>query len=1470
MISIGRILKHWPLFLVSAVWLSATPLHADDTEVYFVEAQGGGKANIMIMLDTSGSMNWCGASTSTCGDPSQSRIAELKRSFSRLVDGLGSNVRIGLGRLTEYSDSSGWNGGYVIYPMRGLDESTEALLAQSSVSSNLDDAVQTGPAPGGLAVTNTTIIIPNAGVVGGSTGFIFRGLNVPRYATVVSATLKVQAAAASATEVKMQADYNVGPLLPNFAMQPIDTRAWTPGAEIVIPGSQTWVTNNVMYDLDATDFVQMAINDAGWCGGADIAMRLSNLDPADTLSRRINAHDRIADNAAFRAPQLEVTWDINPTMITGDPSLPGYESTLSCVGNQSKGLKFADNDADQQGSTVRTNNNELSISATNARAAFRFPEINFDLRASLARPDVLNYAVLNFRGVEAGYDNYECVRYRNNGSCRTYGYVRRDLTNGTVNLEITGVVGNAAEISNANNNISSRTAVTETVNLTLSAAASDFNRVHSVNVTDMVREMMSAPGWARGGALMFRVRATDPGSRFFALGAQEGGAANSATINIGVSTANQKVLVPLVRDRLKEVVNSLTAGGATPLAESFTEMSRYMMGLPVDHGVRNGSYRSVVESRSGANYDSPIAAEDQECASNHIVLMTDGVPQYDGSADDDTQTITGVRLSGTNSGDPERQRLCDAVDGTDTTNSSFRDYTDASFACMEEMARWNLSIDDNTVGRQVNTHMVLFYLDDTTLGYARRVTDIGEGQAINAGNESELEQAFSNIINSVTQQNATLAAPGVAVNQLNRIQHLDQLYFSVFKPSVNTRWQGNVKRYRLGGTIDEPLIVDSNGLEAINPNSGFFKENARSWWSTAADGDDVEKGGARSQLGVGERKLFVSLGSAGRGTDIDATNATGSALTRFEEFDTVAADKLGLPAGAADQIREDLFDFLMESWGDPLHSVPRLVNYGFTGPIEQAVNNPNNQDNTIFTSTNNGALHAIDPKTGEEYFSFIPHDELAKTALRFSNPATDPATRTRTTYGLDGSWTFWRRANPSTPGMVQHVYAYGGKRRGGNSYYALNVTNRNNPRILWQIDDQATGPFSRLGETWSEPSLAQIMIDGTAVPVLIFGGGYSPADHDDPTLVSGGDDVGNALYIVNANNGALIWWASDGATGAGAGAATSVAAMDWAIAANVTPVDINFDGFVDHIYAADLGGQVFRVDLDKDNTGAGSLVNRVEVVASLGTSEDNGIQNHRRFFGAPSVALGVRDGQELVQVAIGSGYREGPLSEGTQDRMHVIDDVGALLAYDASYGAVTTGVYPVTADDLLDVTSDLDPDTSDFNGKYGWYFDLDRSIGEKVLSKAAVVQNEVLFTTFNNESPEGRDACNSVAGSARFYRVALSDGRPAPVDEINNDGDTERYSDLNVPGIPPEPQVLLGALGGGGGGGGGGGEPPPCPPGEECDPCEGRADSALTGVIGTNVVSLGPLQGCGFRKTRWYETTRAEAEQIFTDEGAVR
>ena len=45
-----------------------------------------------------------------------------------------------------------------------------------------------------------------------------------------------------------------------------------------------------------------------------------------------------------------------------------------------------------------------------------------------------------------------------------------------------------------------------------------------------------------------------------------------------------------------------------------------------------------------------------------------------------------------------------------------------------------------------------------------------------------------------------------------------------------------------------------------------------------------------------------------------------------------------------------------------------------------------------------------------------------------------------------------------------HVYLYTGMRRGGSNYYALDVTDRNNPELLWTIQG-GSGDFAELGQS---------------------------------------------------------------------------------------------------------------------------------------------------------------------------------------------------------------------------------------------------------------------------------------------------------------------------------------------------------------------------------------------------------------------
>ena len=76
---------------------------------------------------------------------------------------------------------------------------------------------------------------------------------------------------------------------------------------------------------------------------------------------------------------------------------------------------------------------------------------------------------------------------------------------------------------------------------------------------------------------------------------------------------------------------------------------------------------------------------------------------------------------------------------------------------------------------------------------------------------------------------------------------LDQLYYAVIQPASSSFWEGNLKRYRLSGDN----VTDVSGNDAIDDETGYFKETARSWWSDEADGPDATQGGARQANGEG-------------------------------------------------------------------------------------------------------------------------------------------------------------------------------------------------------------------------------------------------------------------------------------------------------------------------------------------------------------------------------------------------------------------------------------------------------------------------------------------------------------------------------------------------------------------------------------------------------------------------------------------
>ncbi|MQX54855.1 pilus assembly protein [Alcanivorax sediminis] len=1395
--------------------LSAPGVYADDTEIYLSPSLSGSEAQVMVLIDTSGSMLWCeeeeynGRYVKACDDVENRRINQLKEAFSNVVDSLGGGISMGVGRYRQTGSGNGLGsgiGGYVMREVEQLDNlvNTQVLHA---VEDEYGDIVE--DASGNLQATNETIDFPNGGQAGGQVGLFFPAVDVPRYAVIERAVLEVDPSEDATSPLQLEGSYDVSDLnAPFTALDTVSDRAWSNGFSSSV--TEAWERRDTRELVDVTSLLQAATSRPSWCGGQGLALRFRSQAPNN--SREIYAYGSRNGNA----PRLRITWGINESLaVVGGPSDGQvYRDQLSCNQGMAYALESVNDDAwESPQGLVETDSSSLPVQQSRL-AGWRFAAIPFDPRASNAEPDVIEKAVLRFRGAKGATQLTEVEQCWGRW-CWTETQEQPDY--GNVTLTFRAEQGTSDPFQTNSGNISARSTGSSVTYVT-EGADGEFDGpgvIHEVDVTSLVSEAMSSPAWQANGRLVLTVSA----DKDVRLAAVESGQANGASLVITALSASQSNYGERVRDDLKRMVNNISPNGGTPLMEAYTEMAKYMMGQNVVFA--RGEPDAVGFDQRGV-YQTPLDSNAGQCSSNHIILMTDGQPSGDTSYGQVTSTTGegGNCASGIQGGTPE-----------------------ASFACMKQLASWLYDGTENTKKSAVQTHTVGFHLDPVTAAQLAEVADAGQGSALTAASATELESALRQIINSISDVNSTVAAPGVAVNQLNRMQHLDQLYYAIFGPEMDSRWEGNLKRYRLSLGNDAPELVDQDGRPAVDPNTGFFAENARSYWSQNADGPEVEMGGARSLLNSDDRKLFVA--GSGNGDDIGsalATSGSSSSIALIEDPDDLAKVAYGLDANASDEQRNLLFSKLMESWGDPLHSEPRLVNYGYQGDLDSARNDPDKQDNVLFVSTNDGMLHALDAQSGKEYFTFMPAEQAAMAAERYSQPPLD-ADNNRTTYGLDGSWMAWRQPDPNNLTKVDRVYLYGGMRRGGRNYYALDVSNKTTPRWLWRIRG-GSGDFVEMGQTWSTPTLGQVMLDDKAVPVLIFGGGYSSFDHDvQGEFSAGGDIMGNAIYVVNAYTGGLIWKVTSGSSSGGL-TRDSHSDMKWSIPGAISAVDINFDGFTDYLYAADLGGQVFRVDLNNQNGGASDLVKRVVTLAKLGDGA-GGDAGRRRFYEAPAITLGQKNKDWMLRVALGSGYRAHPLDTEADEHFFVLDDTSALANKEPSE--------VITDSDLLDVTSNVSPEQSQLDGKSGWLIELTGE-GEKVLSSPAIIQNTIYFTTYLPDTGSLKQTC-TVQSKARLYGISAIDGSPQGLDG-NNDGTvTDRYTESTQEGLPSTPQVLIlppsSGDGGGGDGGDGGGSGGTCGDG-----------GSLVVLSGTSVHDGGELKGCPLQKTRWYEVDPAKGKAV--------
>jgi type IV pilus assembly protein PilY1 len=228
------------------------------------------------------------------------------------------------------------------------------------------------------------------------------------------------------------------------------------------------------------------------------------------------------------------------------------------------------------------------------------------------------------------------------------------------------------------------------------------------------------------------------------------------------------------------------------------------------------------------------------------------------------------------------------------------------------------------------------------------------------------------------------------------------------------------------------------------------------------------------------------------------------------------------------------------------------------------------------------------------------------------------------------------------------------------------------------------------------------------------------------------------------------------------------------------------------MYAADLGGQIWRVDFSDVNSRSGFQLSKF---ADLGTSSS------QPFIYAPSIALNDDSSDYYMSVALGSGNRTDPLAADTQNRIFMLKDRNANTIPDTTATAYTTSnLYDATNNDIDSTnTTTATAAVTSMDSADGWYIDLDS--GEKALTSLVTFEDRILATTFAPDSSGiNTNNCEIQSSIGRYYAINVTDARPTEqFADPENTGDPtthvltkhNRRKKISSFGIPSSPVVLF-------------------------------------------------------------------------------
>lgn len=778
----------------------------------------------------------------------------------------------------------------------------------------------------------------------------------------------------------------------------------------------------------------------------------------------------------------------------------------------------------------------------------------------------------------------------------------------------------------------------------------------------------------------------------------------------------------------------------------------------------------------------------------------------------------------------------------------------------QAVSQYNQKVDSSTLSKKF--FEIMPQATEHNVKNMAKFGALGQGGFYSALSVEEIAESVNHFINYMAKDipSASVNKSVIPVDVLNPYELQPHAYLTMYEPSVQgavSAWAGNLKRYNIG---KKGWVVDSSGNNAFAAN-GLIKDSVKDLWenSTLTDSEKLKarifQGGALNQLPLGKnennnfKRTIYTTRDCKEQANKTEPKCNSSADLKIKKVNTNYFDKNAI--SSKDPLRGYLLALLgydvpnpanindadilnvwqsqpeLRQMGAILHSDPILLTQqGQVVRDGESIVTKDRHDYVLFGTTQ-GLLHVLDAKTGKEKFAFVPNEMVEKNHKAFVNPDAASASG-QFLYGIDGPWTVhteYVAANKDdqtlTVGkgagedVVGKQWVYGGLRMGGRSYYALDLTDLDSPKIKFHIDPTSGNVYSQkgtknynalrsMGQSWSKPVITRVNWQGTDKLVMIVGGGYDNLGqnqgYEEPKYPQNTEErLGAGVYMFDADNGDLLWWASSNVAKASEGIkadsqgtiAHYVKDMGYSVVSTIKTVDRDGDKLTDHLYFGDLGGQVWRVDFNNFRNAEQPFATHIVRLLNE-TSSEAGKQP--RFYVQPTFSIyrTPGSGRVMAAISIGSGNASSPLHDSNNEANWKPNAVYTLFDKDVTrsnlYSLTTSQLKQDLVPQALTATQRNGVATNTINASQdGWkyvfsensfYLDSNQTTGQKfystpmgakVITDPVLMNNQLFVSVFDGAKSGTVQGCDAgIKGESVIERFCMPFGACGSNSGIHN------------------------------------------------------------------------------------------------------